>query len=118
MKNTVQLKRLAHISSLTITMFLFAFMAMDVNQSMAQEQGTEPFFVLIVSHLLWPGIALLMTLLAWKNHRLGTWLFTLAGIGYILMAWDRFPFSVYVLITGPFFLTSLFHGLTWRSMHK
>jgi len=115
MMNTLLLQRLARISSLIITVFLFVFMVVDVGQSMAGEHDLTRLAILILSHLLWPGIALMMTLLAWKNHRLGFGLFALAGLGYVLMAWGRFPLTVYLLIAGPFFLTSLFYGLAWRS---
>lgn len=114
MTSPLPLQRLARISSLIITLFLFAFMALDVGQSMVGEKGLSQLAVFILSHLLWPGIALTLTLAGWKNPLLGMCLFALAGLGYILMAWGRFPLSVYLLIAGPFFLTSLFYGLAWR----
>lgn len=116
MKNTLRLQRLARISGLTITLSLFLFLILDVGVSAQPEDGFKGLAILILSHLLWPGIALGMTLMTWKNNRLGAWLFSLAGAGYIAMAWGRFPYSVYVLIAGPFFLTSLFHGLSLRAM--
>lgn len=83
---------------------------------MQKENGQMKLIELVFAHLMWPGIALLMTVLAWKSHRLGSLLFGLAGLGYLAMAWGRFPLSVYLLIAGPFFLTALLHGLAWKSM--
>lgn len=116
MKSFLFLQRLARISGLIITVFLFLFMLVDVGLSMQKENGQSQLINLVFSHLLWPGIALVMTVMSWKNHLFGTLLFALAGLGYVVMAWGRFPLSVYLVIAGPFFLTSLLHGLAWQSI--
>ena len=114
MNNPLLLTRLARAGGMTITVFLFLFLLLDVWQSIRPDDGFTQLVTLVVSHLLWPGIALGMTLMSWKNQRLGVWLFAGAGIGYVAMAWGRFPLSVYLLIAGPFFLTSILHGVAWR----
>lgn len=116
MKSPVIIQRLARISSLFITLFLCGFLVLDVGLSMRNANNQTGPLALVLAHLLWPGIALAMTALSWKHHLLGSLLFALAGFGYIVMAWGRFPLSVYLMIAGPFFLTALLHGLAWRAM--
>jgi cbb3-type cytochrome oxidase subunit 3 len=48
----------------------------------------------------------------------GTIAFALAGIAYIVMAWGKFPFATYLIISGPLFLIAVLFWLNWAGRKK
>ncbi|MFZ6015312.1 MAG: DUF7670 domain-containing protein [Patescibacteria group bacterium] len=80
---------------------LFALDIFSENYSLIRQ-----FFALLI-HLIPSVILLIITIVAWKKPQIGGILFIALALGYILMAWDRFPFMTYVIITGPLFLIGI-----------
>lgn len=80
--------------------FLSIF-ALDVFQ-----EGLSPLRTLaaLAIHLIPVYLVLGALALAWRWEVAGSLLFAGLGVWYIVMAWGRFHWSAYVLISGPLFL--------------
>lgn len=75
--------------------------------------GTWETVAAFLMHLL-PTLAVVIALvLAWRWLWLGSLLFLGLGLLYILAAWGRFPWHVYLLISGPAFLIGVLFLVSW-----
>jgi hypothetical protein len=50
---------------------------------------------------------------AWRWEPVGAILFAALGVAYLVMAWGRFHWSVYALISGPIFLIGALFVVDW-----
>ena len=64
-------------------------------------------------HLIPTASLIILLLLAWYREWIGGVAFFLLAIGYLIMAWGKFPISVYFLISGPLFIISALFWLSW-----
>ncbi len=88
---------------------LFALDAFSGDSSYLQKVGA--FFI----HLI-PSVALVILLIiAWQYEWVGAIAFLLLAIGYIIVAWAKFPVSVYFVISGPLFVISILFAVNWFS---
>ena len=69
-------------------------------------------------HLIPTALILLSLALAWRWEWIGTLVYVALGVLYIIVAWGRFPFSVYVAISGPLFLIGFLFLMCWVSRTK
>jgi hypothetical protein len=76
----------------------------------ALDAGTPSAFLL---HLLPALLVLFLLALAWRRELAGAVAFPLLGILYILWAWGRFPFVVYLVVAGPTFLVGGLFLASW-----
>jgi len=61
-----------------------------------------------------PAFVLILVLWAsWKREWIGAVIFGLLGIGYIWMAWGKFDWTAYALISGPLFVMSALFLIGW-----
>ncbi len=61
----------------------------------------------LLAHLIPTAIILLVLGIAWRWEWVGALFFPGIGIWYLLTAWGRFHWSVYLVIAGPLFLVGL-----------
>jgi len=66
-----------------------------------------------IIHLIPSYIIVITLVISWKREWIGALIYTVLGIAYIIMAWGRFPISVYLLIAGPLFLIGILFGFRW-----
>ncbi len=93
----------------------FALFALDVFSDFS-EWGE--ILINLVIHLI-PSLLVLGTaLLAWRRPLIGTIACALMGIGYLVVAWGRFPLTTYVVIVGPLLLTASLYGFHWLGRRK
>ena len=91
---------------------LFAFDVFEGDQSLIKKLGG------FLIHLLPNFVLILILIVAWKHEWVGTIAFALAGIAYIVMAWGKFPFAPYLIISGPLFLIAVLFWFNWAGRKK
>lgn len=91
---------------------LFAFDVFEGDKSLIEKLGG------FLIHLIPNFVLILILIMAWKNEWIGTIAFALAGIAYIVMAWGKFPFATYLIISGPLFLIAILFWLNWINRKK
>lgn len=69
----------------------------------------------LIMHLIPTAILLVLLAVAWRWEWVGAVLFPGLGLLYIVMAWGKFPGSVYALIAGPLFLVGILFWVAWRA---
>jgi hypothetical protein len=69
-------------------------------------------------HLIPNFVLLIFLILAWKREWIGTVVYILTGIAYIIMAWGKFPFVTYLSISGPLFLVGILFWFNWIDRKK
>jgi hypothetical protein len=65
-------------------------------------------------HLIPSIIILLFLIIAWRWEWIGGIVFLILAISYIVMAWRRFPLSVYFVIAGPMVIISILFFVNWK----
>ncbi len=91
---------------------LFAFDVFEGDQNLIKKLGG------FMIHLIPNFVLILILVVAWKHEWIGTIAFALAGIAYIVMAWGKFPFATYLIISGPLFLIAVLFWLNWTNRKK
>ncbi|MFM2208146.1 MAG: hypothetical protein RL213_2121 [Bacteroidota bacterium] len=66
-------------------------------------------------HLLPTFLIIGLILLSRKSDLLPAIAYIALGFLYIWWAWDRFPFTTYIIIAGPLFLAGVLHGICWSN---
>ena len=74
--------------------------------------------VALLIHLIPTGIILIALVIAWRWEWVGAILFTAFGAWYVIMAWGRFDWTVYLLIAGPLFLIGALFLVNWLTRAK
>ena len=100
--------RTPRILMLLFSAFISIF-AMDV----FDERPFGKMILALAMHLIPTALILVALLLAWRWEWVGGVLFTLFGILYLIIAWGKFPLSVYFAIAGPCFLAGILFLLSW-----
>jgi hypothetical protein len=67
----------------------------------------------LLMHLVPTAIVLIVLAIAWRWELVGSTLFDVLGVAYILMTRGRFPWTTYLIMSGPLFLISLLFQLNW-----
>lgn len=84
---------------------LFALDAFTGDSSYFEKLGA------FLIHLIPTGVLVFLLIVAWRYEWVGAVAFSLLAIGYIIMAWAKFPVGVYFLISGPLFVISILFGV-------
>jgi len=64
-------------------------------------------------HLIPTWIIIFTIIISWKREWVAAMVFIILGVAYIIMAWGKFPFYVYLLISGPLFIIGGLYWLSW-----
>lgn len=78
--------------------------------------GEQSFFEKVggfLIHLIPSVVLIILLTISWWREWVGGVVFMLLAIGYIIMAWGKFPVSVYFLISGPLVIISILFCLNW-----
>ena len=67
----------------------------------------------LLIHLVPTFFLILILVLSWRWAWVGGIIFPALGVLYIVMAWHRFPWSVYAIIAGPLFLLGILFWINW-----
>lgn len=83
--------------------FFIGLFALDVlNENYSFGKTIVAFLV----HLIPTYIVLLFTIIAWRKEGIGSMLFTIIGLAYVINFKDQ-PFLTYAIISGPLFLIAI-----------
>ena len=64
-------------------------------------------------HLVPTWLVLGILVIAWRREWVGAILFNLLALLYLAMTWGRFPWSTYVVISGPLCLVGILFLVNW-----
>jgi hypothetical protein len=67
----------------------------------------------LAMHLIPTAILLALLALSWRWEWIGAIVFPALGVFYIVQFWQRFHWSVYVVIAGPLFLLGILFLFNW-----
>lgn len=97
------------ILAMLFTLFISLF-ALDVFS------GGHSLFKMMLAfliHLIPTWIIIFTIIISWKREWVAAMVFIILGVAYIIMAWGKFPFYVYLLISGPLFIIGGLYWLSW-----
>lgn len=58
-------------------------------------------------HLIPSFVLIVLLYFSWRHEIIGVVAFLLLAIAYIILAWEKFPLSTYLIISGPMVLISI-----------
>lgn len=87
---------------------LFAFDVFDGNHPLSE------MLLAFLIHLIPTFLIILILVISWKWEWTGGITFILLSIAYVVWAWGRFPFSVYLIICGPMLFISILFFMNWK----
>ena len=97
-----------------ILCILFAvFVSLFALDVFAEDYDFWETIVALLMHLVPTGTILVALAIAWRWEWIGAILFAALGVWYVVMAWGRFEWIVYVLIAGPLFLIGALFLVNW-----
>lgn len=67
----------------------------------------------LLMHLIPTGILVVVLVISWRWEWVGGVLFTVLGALYLVMAWGKFHWSVYLTMSGPLFLVGVLFLINW-----
>ncbi len=97
------------ILCILFAVFLSSFAA-DV---FGEHYGFWKTILALLIHLIPTWIVLIVLAIGWRWEWVGAILFPVLGVLYLVMFWGRFPWSVYLVISGPLFLLGLLFLINW-----
>jgi hypothetical protein len=93
----------------------FAVFALDV---FTHFSGRIEMLLNLLIELIPSLVVLATALLAWRRPLIGAIACALMGIGYVAVAWGRFPFVTYGVIVGPLLVVAGLYGFHWLRRRK
>jgi hypothetical protein len=97
-----------------ILCLLFAgFLSIFALDVFSEDHGFWQTVVALLMHLIPSAIVVVLLAIAWRWEWVGAYVFAALGVLYLLMAWGRFPLSVYFTIAGPLFLIAGLFLANW-----
>lgn len=97
------------ILAVLFAVFLGVF-ALDV---FGEHYGFWKTIKALLIHLIPTAIVLVLLAAAWRWEIIGALGFTALGVLYIILAWGRFPLSVFFVISGPLLIIGILFLLNW-----
>ena len=97
-----------------ILCILFAvFVSLFALDVFGEGYGFWKTLLVLAMHLIPTGIILIVLAISWRWEWVGGIVFNVLGVLYPVMFWGRFPWSVYLVISGPLFLIGVLFLLNW-----
>ena len=71
--------------------------------------------IALLVHLIPTAIIIFILILSWRKYPLvGALSYIILGLVYVIMAWGKFHWSVYAVISGPLFIVGILYFFNWR----
>ena len=97
-----------------ILCLLFAgFISLFAADVFGEGNGFWRTILALFMHLIPTWIVLIVLAIAWRRGWVGAILFVLLGAVYLVHFWGRFPWTAYLVISGPLFLIGILFSLDW-----
>jgi len=97
------------ILGILFAMFISLF-ALDV---FSESYGFWETILALLIHLVPTYLVIIALYLAWRWEWIGAILFIGLGVFYLIMAWGKFPWDTYLIISGPLFLVGFLFLVNW-----
>ena len=69
-------------------------------------------------HLIPVYLVIIALVVAWRWEWIGALFFFALAVLYLVLAWGRFPWSIYLIISGPLVLIGVLFLLNWSHTNK
>jgi len=97
-----------------ILCILFAvFVSLFALDVFGEGYGLWGTMLALLMHLIPTGVILIVLAISWRWEWVGGVLFITLGVLYLVMAWGRFHWSTYLVISGPLFLVGVLFLINW-----
>ena len=110
---SVSLKRLLFWTPRILCILFAVFISLFALDVFGSGLGFRQTILALLIHLVPTYIVIVVTVISWRWELFGAFLFTGLGFAYIFMAWGRFHWSAYAVISGPLFLIGVLFLLNW-----
>ena len=97
-----------------ILAMLFAlFISLFALDAFSEGHSLFKMMLAFLIHLIPTWIIIITIIISWKREWIAAMVFIILGVAYIIIARGKFPFSVYLLISGPLFIIGILYWLNW-----
>jgi hypothetical protein len=111
-------KRLLFWTPRLLCILFAVFISLFALDVFGEGYGVWGTILAFLIHLIPTGILLIVLAITWRWEWVGGLLFPALGVLYLIMAWGRFPWPAYVVISGPLFLVGGLFLLGWWQKEK
>ena len=96
-----------------LVMLFAAFVSIFALDVFGSGYGFWETILALLIHLIPTGLLVVALVIAWRWPWVGGVIFPGLGILYLVSMWGRFPWSVYLIMTGPLLLVGVLFWLNW-----
>ena len=107
MKIEIKCQRLLYWTPRILAILATVFISLFALDSFSENNTTLENILGFLIHLIPTYLLIIVILIAWKWELIGGIIFIILGMSYIIMAWNKFPFLTYLIISGPLFLVGV-----------
>ncbi|MEA3337584.1 MAG: hypothetical protein U9R25_16935 [Chloroflexota bacterium] len=101
-----------------LAMLFAAFISLFALDVFAEGYSFGETIVALLMHLVPTGLVLFALALAWRWEWLGGVFFVGLAIFYLVLAWGKFDWTTYLIISGPLFLIGALFWGNWLYRRK
>jgi len=113
-QNSTVILWIARALSVCFAAFISIF-ALDVFEG---NKGFWETALELLIHLIPTYLVILILVLAWKKPLIGSVVYSILGLLYIIVAWGKFDWTAYALIAGPLFVIGILYFIGWRQQKQ
>jgi len=110
---TTPVKRLLFWTPRILCLLFAAFISLFALDVFGEHHGFWKTLLALLMHLVPTAVLLAVLALTWRWEWVGGLVFPALGVFYLVTFWGRFPWSVYVIISGPLFFVGALFLLNW-----
>jgi hypothetical protein len=111
MKNNT--KRVIYWAPRVLGILFAVFISLFALDVFGEGYGFWETILALLIHLVPTYLVVIALVLAWRWEWVGALLFIALGAYYLIMAWGKFTWETYLLISGPLILTGLLFSVNW-----
>ena len=96
-----------------LCMLSIVFLSLFTLEVFSEDYGLWKSILQVLIHLVPSLVLLAVLIISWYREWVGGALFTFAGVFYIIMMWGQFPWSFYLVLSGPLLLVGITFLMNW-----
>ena len=112
MKRSV--KRLLFWTPRILCILFAAFISLFALDVFGKGYGFWETIWALLMHLVPTALVLIALAVSWRWEWIGGLLFVALGVWYIIISWNKFHWTTYLIISGPLFLIGALFLANWR----
>ncbi len=106
-------KKIIYWSPRVLCILFAVFISLFALDVFEEGQGFWKTLGALFMHLIPTFLLILLLIVSWKREWIGAVALALLAILYIIIAWGKFPISVYLFISGPLLIISVLFLFNW-----